>query len=520
MAGGASAIAEILSHSDRQTERQILGELESQDSELGEQIRANLFTFDDVIALDARSLQQILRRVPTSTLAAALKGAQLDSDAMAHIRGNLTERGAQTLDEELEVLGAIRTSQVDAAQAEIVRTARELDAEGVIVIAPQRRGRAVTMQRAAGFAVAAPAGPRILDGQGLSVRRDPLDPGRPIDYARLSRARWSEGVTADSGHAAGYEAGYADGQREAETEAREAERAGAGPGRHGGVRALPLGDAAQSAYEERSAELERAVPRFAFDLLEALFGRESALAVDPGRDAIARALALDESTLPAVARLSPDDAATIGELADLAPSRSLTVVADPTVEPGGALVEIGSTTIDSQLSPALERVRAVIARAARGRTVGDHRARRAVRTGPEPPPGREPYGQVDQVVGMSIKISGVPAAVGDGLLLHTDDGPLQAEVVALPDGKAVCVALGETTGLACRARRRHPSAGRSRSSWARASWGGCWTAWDARLTAGRPSAGSRSSVEGRPPHPLRRGLVDEQLPLGSGCSTA
>src|ERR1700735_110706 len=135
VAGGASAIADILSHSDRQTERQILGELESQDSELAEEIRANLFTFDDVVALDARSLQQILRRVPASTLAAALKGAQLDDDAMTHIRGNLTERGAQTLDEELEALGAIRTSQVDAAQAEIVRTARELDAEGVIVIA-------------------------------------------------------------------------------------------------------------------------------------------------------------------------------------------------------------------------------------------------------------------------------------------------------------------------------------------------------------------------------------------------
>ena len=135
VAGGASAIAEILNHSDRQTERQILGELESQDSELAEQIRANLFTFDDVVALDARSLQQILRRVPAATLAAALKGAQLDGAAMAHIRGNLTERGAQTLDEELEVLGAIRTSQVDAAQGEIVRTARELDAEGVIVIA-------------------------------------------------------------------------------------------------------------------------------------------------------------------------------------------------------------------------------------------------------------------------------------------------------------------------------------------------------------------------------------------------
>jgi flagellar assembly protein FliH len=169
------------------------------------------------------------------------------------------------------------------------------------------------------------------------------------------------GDTADRAHAAGYEAGYSDGRREAEKEARDAERAVLARVERA-VSALSRStDAARAAYEERRADLERLVPGFAFDLLETLFGRESALATDPGRDAIARALALDESTLPAIARLSPDDAATIGEFADLAPSRSLTVVADPAVEPGGALVEIGSTTIDSQLSPALARVRAVIA---------------------------------------------------------------------------------------------------------------------------------------------------------------
>ncbi len=135
VAGGAAAIAEILNHSDRSTERQILGELEQIDSALVEQIRANLFTFDDVLALEDRSLQQIFRRVPPSTLAVALKGAQLDDDTMQRLRTNLTERAAQNLDEELEVLGTIRTSQVDAAQAEVVRTTRELDAEGVITIA-------------------------------------------------------------------------------------------------------------------------------------------------------------------------------------------------------------------------------------------------------------------------------------------------------------------------------------------------------------------------------------------------
>jgi flagellar motor switch protein FliG len=133
--GGASAIAEILSQADRNTERQILTQLEEEDTELAEKIRANLFTFEDVIALDDRSLQQILRKVPPPTLAVALKGAHLDDNALGRIRQNLTERASKTLDEELEVLGTVRTSQVDDAQAEVIRTARALDDEGVIVIA-------------------------------------------------------------------------------------------------------------------------------------------------------------------------------------------------------------------------------------------------------------------------------------------------------------------------------------------------------------------------------------------------
>ena len=214
----------------------------------------------------------------------------------------------------------------------------------------------MTTRRGSGSAVAAPVGPRILEGQGLSVRRRPLDPGRPIDYASLSTCALVEGVPADRG----YEAGYADGQRDAETAARDAERASAARVDNAITALSRTMDAARSAYEERSAQLESAVPRFAFELLEALFGRESMLAVDPGREAVARALALDESYLPAVARLSPDDADTLRDIAELSPSRPLTVVADPTVEPGGAMVEIGSTTIDSQLSRALERVRAVM----------------------------------------------------------------------------------------------------------------------------------------------------------------
>ena len=90
-----------------------------------------------------------------------------------------------------------------------------------------------------------------------------------------------EGVTTDRGHVAGYEAGYADGQRDAEAAAMEAERESIAR-IDSAVSALRRSvDAAQSAYKDRSDELESAVPRFAFDLLEVLFGRESVLAVDP-----------------------------------------------------------------------------------------------------------------------------------------------------------------------------------------------------------------------------------------------
>jgi flagellar assembly protein FliH len=205
------------------------------------------------------------------------------------------------------------------------------------------------------------SGARHLDGQGLSVHRHPPDPGRPIDYTVLSPSAAVDAVATEHGApAAGYEAGYSDGRRDAEAGIQDAERRRAARVERA-VSALGRSvDEARAAYAARWAELEGSVPQFAFDLLEALFGREARLSTDPGREAVARALALDRSTVPAAVRLHPEDAATVGDLADLAPDRQLTVVADPTVEPGGALVEIGSTTIDSQLSQALERVREVI----------------------------------------------------------------------------------------------------------------------------------------------------------------
>jgi flagellar motor switch protein FliG len=136
LTGGTTAMAEILNHSDRSIEQQVLTEIEGEDQDLAEQIRAKLFTFDDVVKLDDKALQQIFRKVDAPTLALAIKGPQLSSEAVAKVRGNLSERVIAMIDEEMEVMGAVRGSQINAAQAAVVRAARQLDAEGVIVIAP------------------------------------------------------------------------------------------------------------------------------------------------------------------------------------------------------------------------------------------------------------------------------------------------------------------------------------------------------------------------------------------------
>ncbi len=135
VAGGTTTIAEILNHSDRTIEQQVLRELESEDQALAEQIRAKLFTFDDVLKLDEKALQQIFRKVDVPTLALAMKDPRLSADTTARIRANLSERVNAMIDEEIDVMGAVRATQINTAQTAIVRAARQLDADGVIVIA-------------------------------------------------------------------------------------------------------------------------------------------------------------------------------------------------------------------------------------------------------------------------------------------------------------------------------------------------------------------------------------------------
>jgi flagellar motor switch protein FliG len=131
--GGVSSIVAILNQTERASEQQILAELEQSDPELAEQIRNEMFVFDDIASLDDRTLQQILRNVVPKDLATALK--PVSDEIRDKFLRNVSERAAQDVLEEVDLLGPTRLSQVEAAQTAIVKIVRGLEASGEIVLA-------------------------------------------------------------------------------------------------------------------------------------------------------------------------------------------------------------------------------------------------------------------------------------------------------------------------------------------------------------------------------------------------
>ena len=136
-AGRCPPLVELLNGADGSTEKQVFASLEERDPELAEAVRARMFTFEDVLAMEDRTLQLVLRGIKIPDLAIAIKGASDDPEVMDKIKRNLSDRGQSELTEEIEVMGPVRMSMVDAAQSSIVRAVRELEASGEIVIARQ-----------------------------------------------------------------------------------------------------------------------------------------------------------------------------------------------------------------------------------------------------------------------------------------------------------------------------------------------------------------------------------------------
>jgi flagellar motor switch protein FliG len=132
VAGGVKSLAEILNFSDRPTERNVLDQLAKENAELAEEVRLLLFTFEDIIKLDDRSIQMILKEVDQKDLAIALRGVAFE--VAERIFSNMSERGAELLREEIAYQPPQRKRVVEEAQGKIVGVVRRLEEAGAVVI--------------------------------------------------------------------------------------------------------------------------------------------------------------------------------------------------------------------------------------------------------------------------------------------------------------------------------------------------------------------------------------------------
>jgi flagellar motor switch protein FliG len=132
VAGGVKSLADILNHADRSTERNVLDTLSETDEELAAEVRRLLFVFEDIVKLDDRAIQLVLREADQKDLALALRGV---SDVVKdRILANMSERGAQMLVEEMEYQPPQRKRVVEEAQGRIVAIVRKLEEAGAVVL--------------------------------------------------------------------------------------------------------------------------------------------------------------------------------------------------------------------------------------------------------------------------------------------------------------------------------------------------------------------------------------------------
>lgn len=135
-AGGVGTVAEVLNLADRSTEKSIMEGLEAEDPDLVEQIRRLMFVFEDILLVNDRGIQAVLKEVENDELSLALKTAS--EDLKEKIFTNMSERAASLIKEDMEFMGPVRVSDVEAAQQRIVDIVRRLEEAGEVII--QGRG--------------------------------------------------------------------------------------------------------------------------------------------------------------------------------------------------------------------------------------------------------------------------------------------------------------------------------------------------------------------------------------------
>ena len=131
-AGGVDTVAEILNLADRSTEKGIMEGLEAEDPDLVEQIRRLMFVFEDILLVNDKGIQSVLKEIDNDELALALKTAS--DELKQKIFKNMSERAAQLIQEDMQYMGPVRVSDVEAAQQKIVDVVRRLEDSGDIII--------------------------------------------------------------------------------------------------------------------------------------------------------------------------------------------------------------------------------------------------------------------------------------------------------------------------------------------------------------------------------------------------
>jgi len=131
--GGVQPVAEMLNVMDKNTEKAIMSRIEEKDPILAEEIRKLMFVFEDIVKIDDKGIQTLLKEVPNEKLLLALKTA--NDEIRNKIFKNISQRAAQMLKDDLSNMGPSRLSDVETAQVEIVNVARRLEGEGKILIA-------------------------------------------------------------------------------------------------------------------------------------------------------------------------------------------------------------------------------------------------------------------------------------------------------------------------------------------------------------------------------------------------
>ncbi len=136
ISGGVAKLAEILNQTDEVSSEMILSEIEETDAEMAAQIKQKMFVFEDLVLVDDRGFQKLLRKIETVELATALKAAS--DEVKEKVFRNMSERAGAMLQEEIEDLGPVRMTEVADAQQTITSTIQEMEAKGELIISGRR----------------------------------------------------------------------------------------------------------------------------------------------------------------------------------------------------------------------------------------------------------------------------------------------------------------------------------------------------------------------------------------------